>query len=444
MQAAQAMNHPRPHPGPEILAVGFGTTVAMWAMGYVSRLPALQLPSPLLLVLMLACLFAGGLLLGRHAAAGWGRGALAGLLSAALNLLVLGSLLTGGEPNQIVPSALWWIPGSILVSALIAAAGSLVGSRFPHGHAPYRQWPAILVGVAIVATMLLLAVGGLVTSTGAGLAVVDWPNSFGYNMFLYPFSRMTGPIYYEHAHRLFGALVGLTTLVMALVLQFAEPRAWVRRLAWIVFAMVAVQGLMGGIRVTGGFTLSTSVEDMAPSRGLAMAHGVFGQLCFAMLVAIGAFTSTAWQCAAQPLRRIGASYERVTSVALVALLLGQLTLGAAQRHFSSFLTVHAVTGLAIVTPVVIHVGARAWGLNEGRPRLQRLGLALIGALAVQVVLGVLALLASVGAEGEETASIFEITLATAHQWFGALLLGAAVLLTCWNFRLIASPRRSAG
>ena len=71
----------------------------------------------------------------------------------------------------------------------------------------------------------------MVTSKNVGLAVPDWPTTFGYNMFLYPLSRMTGAVYYEHAHRLFGSLVGLTTLVLAAHLLRVERRAWVKRLA---------------------------------------------------------------------------------------------------------------------------------------------------------------------------------------------------------------------
>ena len=97
----------------------------------------------------------------------------------------------------------------------------------------------------------MVRVGWCERSTGTGLAVVDWPNSFGYNMFLYPFSRMTGGIYYEHAHRLFGALVGLTTVVLAAMLQVRDARPWVRRLGWATVALVGIQGLLGGLRVTG-------------------------------------------------------------------------------------------------------------------------------------------------------------------------------------------------
>ena len=95
----------------------------------------------------------------------------------------------------------------------------------------------------------LLAVGGLVTSAEAGLAVVDWPNSFGYNMFLYPLARMTGGVYYEHAHRLLGSLVGLSTLVLALQLQSSERRGWVRGLGWLTLG--AVEPVAGKDRAVG-------------------------------------------------------------------------------------------------------------------------------------------------------------------------------------------------
>ena len=111
------------------VTVGFGTTVAMWGAGYFCRLPAILLPSPVVLVLLLGCLFGGGYVLGRVGGAGWSSGVAAGLVAGVLNLLILGSLLAGDDPNRVVPSALWWLPGSILVSAVLAGAGAVVGSR---------------------------------------------------------------------------------------------------------------------------------------------------------------------------------------------------------------------------------------------------------------------------------------------------------------------------
>ena len=66
------------------------------------------------------------------------------------------------------------------------------------------------------ATFPLLFIGGLVTSKGAGLAVPDWPTTFGYNMFLYPWSKMIGNIFYEHSHRLVASCVGLLTIASTL------------------------------------------------------------------------------------------------------------------------------------------------------------------------------------------------------------------------------------
>jgi cytochrome c oxidase assembly protein subunit 15 len=428
-----------------LLVVAFGTTVAMWSVGYLGRLPALLLPSPPLLVLLLACVFLGGFLLGRMTGRGWAPGFVAGSLAGLLNLLVLGSFLGGPRPNEVVPSALWWIPGSILIAGSLAAAGATVGRRWPvTGDRPDRWWLGAFAKVAVAATLLLLAVGGLVTSAEAGLAVTDWPNSFGYNMFLYPFSRMTGGVYYEHAHRLFGALVGLTTLMLALLLQRADPRRWVRRLGWLALVLVVTQGILGGLRVTGNLTLSTSAEAMAPNLALAMIHGVLAQLFFALMVALSIFTSATWLAPRRPLERPSAETDRSLGVVLVALVICQLVLGAVQRHFAALLTLHIVFGVALVAPIALHVGIRSWGLNVGQRLLQRLGLGLVGAVVLQVLLGLGAFVATGGAAQNGTVSRTELLFATAHQWFGAVLLALAVALTCWSRRLLStttvSPR----
>jgi len=433
VEATRITLSPMAYRGPSVLTVGFGAAVGMWAVGYVSRLPGVMLPSPLLLGLVLSCLLVGGWVLGRYAGLGWRYGALAGLLTGSINLLVLGSFLVGDRQAAELPSALLWLPGSVLIAVGLAAAGALVGRQWFRREQPFVEWSAAFVRVAIVAVMLLLVVGGLVTSTGAGLAVVDWPNSFGYNMFLYPFSRMTGGIYYEHAHRLFGALVGLTTLVLAVHLQLREPRPWVRRLGWSVLAMVVIQGLMGGLRVTGALTLSTSPDAMRPSIALAMIHGVFGQLVFGTLVALGAFTSATWRGNAAPTRRRSARVDHVLAWLLVALLFAQLILGAAQRHLSMLLMVHIAFGVAVVAPAALHVGFRAWGMNGTQRPLQRVGLGLAVAVALQIALGLAAFVATRG--GLSPAS--EVLLTTAHQGFGAVLLALAVMLLCWSHRLLS-------
>src|ERR687888_1557018 len=108
-------------------------------------------------------------------------------------------------------------------------------------------WPHRLAVVLACATFPLLFIGGLVTSNSAGLAVPDWPTTFGYNMFLYPWSKMIGNIFYEHSHRLIAAAVGLLTIALALVFWLGERRQWLRWLGGVALLLVILQGIIGGL-----------------------------------------------------------------------------------------------------------------------------------------------------------------------------------------------------
>jgi heme A synthase len=79
-----------------------------------------------------------------------------------------------------------------------------------------------------IATLGLVGIGGLVTSHGAGMAVKDWPNTYGYNMFFFPISQWVGGIFYEHTHRLAASGVGLLTVVLALWLYGRSARPFMR------------------------------------------------------------------------------------------------------------------------------------------------------------------------------------------------------------------------
>jgi MFS family permease len=178
--------------GAETLALGFGTSIAMWFLGYLCRMPGAGVPAWLLAAGLLGCMLGGGFLAGRLSDRGWRAGLSAGLLTATINLLVLGSLLGGDRPDQVVPSATWWLPGSLLLGAVMGAVAAALGSTTRRQGAKSPSWSAVFAAVAAAATLLQLLVGGVVTGSAAGLAVVDWPNSFGYNMFLYPLSRRPG------------------------------------------------------------------------------------------------------------------------------------------------------------------------------------------------------------------------------------------------------------
>jgi len=436
----------------------------MWGIGYVGRLPGVSLPSWLMFILLLATLVVAGLCAGRYTQRGFRGGVYVGLLAGALNLLILGSVLHRGTPRETLLAALIWVPGSLLLSAGLAGLGAILGStrRDPTRLSP--NWPAAFGFVAAAATLLLLAVGGAVTGYDYGLAVVDWPNTAGYNMFLYPLARMTGGIYFEHSHRLFGSLVGLTTLVLAIFLHVTRRASALKIMGWIALAMVIAQGILGGLRVTGRFTLSTSPADTAPSLALAIFHGVLAQLFLACLVVIASLLTQAWVHRRHALNAPGGNTDRALSLVLIALLLVQLIFGALVRHLSwkvSYLphglgaqpeelvrrgtwALHGHITLAVlVTLAAITVGIRAWGLYGSSPVLRRLGSALMILVGVQVALGLIALVLVSNDSPQKLPTAPDVLVTTAHQIVGAVLLALAVATGLWSHRLLQSQTPAA-
>src|SRR5436853_576587 len=107
----------------------------------------------------------------------------------------------------------------------------------------------VFAALVAASTALLIFAGGLVTSTGSGLSVPDWPNTYGWFMWTFPLSKMVGGIFYEHLHRLIASTVGFLIVVLAVWLYRAEPRRWVRLLGYIALGAVITQGILGGITV---------------------------------------------------------------------------------------------------------------------------------------------------------------------------------------------------
>lgn len=442
----------------DLLTLGFGTTVAMWVAGYFSRIPlgehegaATVLPAPGLFAVLSAILVISGWLARGRLTGGWRRVAKAGILAGALNLLIIGSVISRDTPASMMKAAAVWAPGSVLYAAALMLAGWFASGLFsrrtagsaasgPSADATTAtepDWRFRFVVVAACATIALLAVGGAVTGMQAGLAVTDWPNSFGYNMFLYPLSRMTGGIYFEHSHRLFGSLVGLTTLVMALYLQRYESQRWLRRLGWVAFVMVCVQGLLGGLRVTGRPTLSQDPTDVTPDLRLAVAHGVLAQIFLSTLVAIAVFVSRKWRAAEGSRTREGprAPHGAVAaSTGLVVALVVQIVLGALLRHYAIGLYIHIGFAFVVVALAGL-VGVRSWMMPDSAPALPKLGEWLVLITMAQLLLGMLALAGVTWTASVGTPTPFEVIVTTIHQTTGAAMLALSVATMLWTWKL---------
>jgi cytochrome c oxidase assembly protein subunit 15 len=411
----------------------------MWTIGFLGRLPGVGAPGWLLGPLMLAVLLGGGILAGRRAG-GTAAGAATGIVASLVNLLILGSLLSGDAPNRLTPSAALWLPGSILLGAVLGLAGGAIGRRLSPVESVDPNWTGLFAKIAALATFVLVTLGGLVTSEEAGLAVVDWPNSYGYNMFLYPLSQMVGGIYYEHAHRLFGSLVGLTTVALAILLFVHDQRRWVRGVGVAAVLLVVAQGILGGLRVTGYFTMSDSPELTRPNLVLAMVHGVTGQIFLTLMVVLAAFPSKSWRDTT-PFRTPAARTDHVLMTVLLVATLLQLGLGVRVRHTGEGTIDHIGFALVVLTFAVL-ASARMLGKYGEVTVLRKTGSSLATHVGTQVLLGFLAFVA-VGRRGEfATPPGWEVAITTAHQALGALVLANVGLTLAWCRRLLVAPERT--
>jgi cytochrome c oxidase assembly protein subunit 15 len=186
--------------------------------------------------------------------------------------------------------------------------------------------------ITAIATLYLICVGGMVTSQGVGMAVPDWPNSFGYNMFLLPWDRWSeGGAFWEHSHRLKGSLVGLLTLITAVWLGLSGASVGLKRLGWIALAGVVLQGLLGGLRVVFNSELVANTNFGVV---FGICHAALGQLFFVLLGVLVLKTSGFWQRIGASSELAGADAVRVKRMVWIGVLaiFGQLLIGATMRH----------------------------------------------------------------------------------------------------------------
>lgn len=244
-------------------------------------------------------------------------------------------------------------------------------------------------------TLFLIFAGAMVTSTGSGLAVPDWPTTYGENMFTFPYSKWVGGIFYEHGHRLIASTVGFLTIIQAIWLQRREPKHFVRRLGWIALAAVIVQGLLGGL----------TVKLLLPKL-VSISHAGLAEIFFCINVSIAFFTSR-WYHELRGVEK-GDAPVRMAWM-LTAIVFTQILAGAVLRHLGAGLAipdfplsfgrivpefasneivaayVHRVGGF-VVAAAVITMAVRLMRYERDHP-LRGIAHLLLAIVAAQVVLG---------------------------------------------------------
>jgi heme a synthase len=288
-------------------------------------------------------------------------------------------------------------------------------------------------------TFCLIFVGGLVTSTGSALAVPDWPLAFGK---LIP--AWKGGIRFEFGHRVVAGTVVILTLILMTWAWRSERRGWVRRLAYIAFALVVFQAVLGGITVLFELPLA-----------IAVSHAATAQAFFCIMVTIAMVTNPAWEGVArrqeQPARPSLAMLAGITT----AVIYIQILVGALMRHlgaglvipdfplsfgqlvppyFNEYIAVNFAhrCGALIVAAMIIWTAARVFTAHRGERPLVRTASLLLVLLACQVTLGALTIWSGRA-----------VIPTTAHVAVGAGVLATALALTLRASHLLTPTTRPA-
>jgi len=276
-------------------------------------------------------------------------------------------------------------------------------------------------------TVLLLVAGALVTSNDAGLAVPDWPTSYGTF-----FPPMVGGIFYEHGHRMVATFVGLVTIGLALLLWRKEPRRWMRTLGWTALGAVILQGLFGGLTV---------YLRLPPA--VSMVHATLAQGFFCMTIAISVFTSPWWFSHADSSGDDSGSPRLSTlAVWLASITFVQLILGAAVRHNAFGIAPHLL-GAAAVLILAILVSRTVRRRFAALRDLRLLSKWLSSVVGAQILVGGAALWSRVATADAPQPVASTIWITVAHTVLGAIVLASTVVFVLVCRRLLSSAAHAA-
>ncbi len=365
----------------------------------------------------------------------------------------------------------------------------------------YHIWLHRIAVLTAVMTFILICMGGLVTSTDSGLAVPDWPTTFGYNMFLYPLSKTVSGFLFsvdptlqtdldegnlsenlrsalenneisisenavisteeeggrwrltdsenERTYTLIKSDARLDVYVHGVLYEHTHRLIGSIVGVLTILLLVAIWAkddrrwliLLGAIAllavIVQGVMGGLRVTHL--SRALAIVHACFAQVFFGLTASLVLFTSRGWLQIWQRIEDPGASRLRRLSGITLVLIYVQFIFGAILRHTGTRLDAHLLFA-ALVTIHVFLLSGRVLSDYLGYLRLVRPVLVLSGLLAVQLVLGGAAYVAEFTSVGEVVSSSMSVIITTAHVAIGALMLVMSVVVTVSVYRLTSLDR----
>jgi cytochrome c oxidase assembly protein subunit 15 len=293
-------------------------------------------------------------------------------------------------------------------------------------------WLHRYIKLVAASTVLLIAAGGMVTSTDSGLSVPDWPNTYGQFMFSFPLDKMVGGIFYEHGHRMIASAVGFLTIILAAWIWIVAPQRWLRWLGVTALFAVILQGVLGGLTVL--FLLPAPIS---------IGHAGLAQLFLCLTISLSLFTSPGWRQRQQP---VDDPTLRRVALATTILVYCQILAGATMRHIEAGMAIpdfplafghlvppfwnagvavhftHRVGALLVTLAILASVG-HVWYHHRSRRELLRPAMLLVILVLIQVTLGAMVVWSGL-----------QPVINTAHVVNGALVLATSLVLTLRTYR----------
>lgn len=263
----------------------------------------------------------------------------------------------------------------------------------------------------VVCIAILILAGGLVVSHEAGLAVPDWPLSYG--MLMPP---MVGNVFWEHGHRMIAGFVGIMTLIMAVWTQFSEKRSWFKKLAWASFGAVVLQALLGGLTV---------LLLLPPP--VSIFHACLAQTFFCLAVFMAYGLSPAFSTPVPLEGKLLAKARRLTLLTTSFIYI-QLILGALVRHTHGHVTEHVCMAILVLIHLVLTVNLVLTNAQSDL-LLTRTAMTLAVFTVLQPVLGLGSWIHIFRLPNQFAPPVLEVAFTAVHQTMGALILASSFLLT---------------